>query len=112
MWISDVPSIRRILRTHKYGKSQLFDAFKIVGDNLFSTRDIEFHKVQKRLMLPAYSISALNDLEPMIYDGGVAGLIKRIEQSADAGQAIDIMHLLSCMTFVSSIYDTMYAPAY
>ncbi|KAI9591942.1 cytochrome P450 [Syncephalis fuscata] len=99
VWVSDIHMVRRLLSTHKFGKSEIFDAFKLAGDNLFSTRNVEYHKVQKRLMLPAYSPNALEQLEPMIYSSGIACLIDRIDKYVDDGQSMDILHLLSCMTF-------------
>ncbi|KAI8050856.1 cytochrome P450 [Syncephalis plumigaleata] len=99
VWISDIHMVRKIQGSHQYGKSEIFDAFKLVGDNLFATRNVEYHKMQKRLMLPAFSPSALDKLEPMIYDSGVTRLIERVGKRADAGEYVDLMQLLNYMTF-------------
>ncbi|KAI9591962.1 cytochrome P450 [Syncephalis fuscata] len=99
VWVSESEMIRKMLSSHKYKKGAIFDAFKIGGDNLFATRDIEFHRVQKRLMGQAYTPTALKELEPMIYKVGVARLVARLRRHANAGETIDLMNLLKYMAF-------------
>ncbi|KAI9591067.1 cytochrome P450 [Syncephalis fuscata] len=82
VWISDATMIRKILSSHNYNKSPNYDVFNFDGDNLFATRNIDYHRVQKRLMLPAYTPKALNDLEPLLYDKGISRLSDRLRAHA------------------------------
>ncbi|RKP28056.1 cytochrome P450 [Syncephalis pseudoplumigaleata] len=99
VWVSDVDMIRKILGSHNYNKTYYYDAFRFDGDNLFATRDVAYHRVQKRLMLPAYTPSALGNLEPLLYEMGVRRLADVIREHAVAGEAIDLLDLFHCMTF-------------
>jgi cytochrome P450 len=101
VWISDKDMIHKILGSHKYGKSERYNVFKLGGDNLFATQDIAYHRVQKRLMGNAYTPTALRELEPMVYEVGVQQLVNRLYQHADNGDTIDLMVLFKYMTFVS-----------
>ncbi|RKP23573.1 cytochrome P450, partial [Syncephalis pseudoplumigaleata] len=78
---------------------ELYDVFKVGGDNLFATQDIAYHRVQKRLMANAYTPTALRELESMVYEEGVLRLVDRLYAHADAGETVDMMVLLKHMTF-------------
>ncbi|KAI8056658.1 cytochrome P450 [Syncephalis plumigaleata] len=99
VWVSSAAGIRKLFSSHAYAKAPVYDAFKVGGDNLFSTRDVDYHKVQKRLMLPGYTPMALNQLEPLISKVGIENLVTRLTRHAKAGEVVDLMDLLQCMTF-------------
>ncbi len=64
-------------------------------------RDVDRHRVQKRLMLPAFTANTLDKLEPMIYEAGIKQLVSRLANYAKSGETLDLMDTLSRMTFVS-----------
>jgi hypothetical protein len=45
-------------------------------------------------MLPAFTPTALNDLEPIIYDMSLHLMIQRLREYADSDQSVDLMNLL------------------
>ncbi|KAI8049278.1 cytochrome P450 [Syncephalis plumigaleata] len=98
IWISDSTMIRKVNSSYQYNKGEDYESFRVGEIGLFTTRDANFHRVRKRLMLPAFTPAALNDLEPIIYDMGLHLMIQRLYEYADNGQAVDLMDLLKKMT--------------
>ncbi|KAI9599258.1 cytochrome P450 [Syncephalis fuscata] len=99
LWVASAASIRKVNGSHQYVKGTDYATNRIGGENVFSTRDVDYHRIQKRLMMPAYTPNALNELEPLIYEIGIARLIERLNEHADAGHSVDLMNLLKNMTF-------------
>ncbi|KAI9594288.1 cytochrome P450 [Syncephalis fuscata] len=99
VWVSSAASIRKVLGSHNYAKSPDYGVFEFDGESLFTTRNVDYHRVQKRLMLPSYTPNSLRELEPLIYESGLSQLVKRISEHAIAGENIDIMLLFKYMTF-------------
>ncbi|KAI8050504.1 cytochrome P450 [Syncephalis plumigaleata] len=99
LWVSSSSSIRKVNGTHQYIKGSDYERARTGEANVFNTRDADYHRIRKRLMIPAFTPNALNDLEPLIYDVGLARLITRIDEYADAGTSFDLMDLLKNMTF-------------
>ncbi|KAI9599533.1 cytochrome P450 [Syncephalis fuscata] len=99
IWLASAASIRKVNGSHQYIKGNEYDTTRLGHPNIFSTRDVNHHRIQKRLMMPAYTPNALNDLEPLIHDMGLARLVERIRKHADAGNTVDLMNLFKNMTF-------------
>ncbi|RKP26506.1 cytochrome P450, partial [Syncephalis pseudoplumigaleata] len=99
VWVSGVTMIRKILGSYQFSKSFHYEAFRTEGNSLFTTNDPDSHRLQKRLMLPAYTINSLNELEPLIYNVGVRQLVERVGRHADAGDTIDMMDLFQRLAF-------------
>ncbi|KAI9591714.1 cytochrome P450 [Syncephalis fuscata] len=99
IWVSSANLIRKVNGSHKYLKGKGYNFLRIGKANLFNTRDPGYHRTQKRLMLPAFTSSALSAIEPLIIDVGVARLVERIRAHADSGSAVDLMNLIRNMTF-------------
>ncbi|KAI9590903.1 cytochrome P450 [Syncephalis fuscata] len=99
IWISDAAMIRKVNGSYQYTKGHEYDHFSFKHDTLFSTRNNEYHRVLKRLMMPAYATNTLNDLEPLIYKVGIARLVVRLQEYADSGSSVDLMDMLKKMTF-------------
>ena len=57
-------------------------------------------RIQKRLRATAFTPKALKELEPMIYEVGIARLVDRLRRHADAGESVNLMSLMKYMTFV------------
>ncbi|KAI9594634.1 cytochrome P450 [Syncephalis fuscata] len=99
IWISDAAMVRKVNGSYQYTKGHEYDHFRFKHDTLFSTRNNEYHRVQKRLMMPAFTPNTLNDLEPLIYKVGIARLVARLQEYADSGHSVDLIVLLKDMNF-------------
>ncbi|KAI9591921.1 cytochrome P450 [Syncephalis fuscata] len=99
VWVSGVTMVRKILGSYQFEKSFHYEAFRTEGNSLFTTNDPEQHRLQKRLMLPAYTPKALSELEPLIYSVGISPLVERLRQHADSGDTIDMMDLFQRLAF-------------
>ncbi|KAI8056259.1 cytochrome P450 [Syncephalis plumigaleata] len=99
VWICDADIVRKVLGTHYYRKDPIYNGFRFGGHNIFSTRDVDYHRIQKRLMSPAYTPNALNNLEPMLYDIGIRRLADVVRKRANTGEVVDLLDLFHRMTF-------------
>ncbi|KAG0360685.1 hypothetical protein BG005_010151 [Podila minutissima] len=65
--VADKNAIRDILVTTDYPKSEIHEAIELSDQhNLFSSRNKDFHKNRRRLVAPAFGISYLRSLEPLM----------------------------------------------
>jgi cytochrome P450 len=100
--IRDVSAEYTIFSTHKFIKGPLYHAFDITGDqNVVSARDPALSKFHRKLTIPMFTHAAVDQMEEMILNAGVYPLIKRLEQHAKTGEAVNLMQLFHYMTFVS-----------
>ncbi|KAI9596188.1 cytochrome P450 [Syncephalis fuscata] len=99
VWVSGVTMIRKILGSYQFKKSFHYEAFRTEGNSLFTTNDAEQHRLQKRLMLPAYTTNSLSELESLIYDVGISRLVARLRRHADAGDTVDMMDMFQRLAF-------------
>jgi cytochrome P450 len=97
--ISCPDMIRTVYMSYRFPKGATYDAFGVIGDNIFATRDQDFHKRQKRLMMPAYSHAAVLDMEPLVRKVGVQPLLNLIRRRAETKEPIDLIRVLQLMTF-------------
>ncbi|KAF9391499.1 hypothetical protein CPB97_006417 [Podila verticillata] len=67
--VADKEAIREILVTTDYPKSEIHEAIELNDQhNLFSSRNKDFHKNRRRLVAPAFGLSYLRSLEPLMQD--------------------------------------------
>ncbi|KAI8056127.1 cytochrome P450 [Syncephalis plumigaleata] len=98
--VADSDALRVILSTHRFQKGAIYDGFQFWGcNNVFSTRDPETFKAKRRLVAPAFTASAVNDMETIILDSGVYALATRLEGHSEKGDVINMFDLFSYMTF-------------
>lgn len=82
-------------------QSPFYSSVGIPGDahvNLFSDPNIERHAVNRRKIMPAYSMSNLVQLEPFI-DDCTALYRKRLDEFIAAGTWVDIPYWMKCYAF-------------
>ncbi|RKP27279.1 cytochrome P450 [Syncephalis pseudoplumigaleata] len=96
--VSDPNVMRAACTSTKYTKSKVYDAFHFYQENIFSTRNVEFHKKLKRIISPVFSATSVAELEPLISKVGVELLAKRIDAYAAAEETFDISALLHYTT--------------
>ncbi|KAI9597087.1 cytochrome P450 [Syncephalis fuscata] len=98
--VADPDALRAILSTHRFKKGAIYDGFKFGNeDNLFSTRKPEFFKTRRRLVAPAFTISAVNEMENIVLDAGVYALAERLEKGVEQKEVLNMFNLFSYMTF-------------
>ncbi|RKP06115.1 cytochrome P450 [Thamnocephalis sphaerospora] len=86
--ITDSGAVRTVLATHRFRKGKLY---KVANDPVF-------HKSRKKMIAPAFSNAAMNNMEPMILDVGITKLVSVLEKKCAEGGPIDLFRLLLCMT--------------
>ncbi|KAG0025584.1 hypothetical protein BGZ81_007066 [Podila clonocystis] len=65
--VADKDAIREILVSTDYPKSEIHEAIELSDQhNLFSSRNKDFHKNRRRLVAPAFGLSYLRSLEPLM----------------------------------------------
>ncbi|KAI8058533.1 cytochrome P450 [Syncephalis plumigaleata] len=96
--ITDLDSIKLLYSSTRFNKSELYRSFEFHRDNIFSTRDVPFHRKLKRMMAPAFSALSVAEMEPLIHQAGVAPLIERLNAHADDGKTFNIMAVLHYAT--------------
>ncbi|KAG0328769.1 hypothetical protein BG000_000317 [Podila horticola] len=67
--VADKDMIREILVTTDYPKSIIHQGFELNNQHsLFSSRNKDFHKNRRRLVAPAFGLSYLRSLEPIMHE--------------------------------------------
>ncbi|KAI9594736.1 cytochrome P450 [Syncephalis fuscata] len=96
--ITDLDSIKLLYSSTRFNKSELYRNFEFHRDNIFSTRDVAFHRKLKRMIAPVFSALSVSEMEPLIHRAGVEPLVQRLSAHADAGDTFDIMMILHYTT--------------
>jgi cytochrome P450 len=97
--VTDPAAVRQIYGSHAFRKTRMYDAFVVLGENVFGTRDPEFHKRRKRLVAPSYNLNTLATIEPLISRTGVETLMEKFERHAADGQVTNLFQEFMYMTF-------------
>lgn len=79
-------------RTGEFEKSAWYEAMSLPPIGVFSQRDRKKHADRRRLLGPAFSQAALNDIEPTI-GTLVVKLLERISGSAAKGDPVDVLSM-------------------
>ncbi|RKP05956.1 cytochrome P450 [Thamnocephalis sphaerospora] len=96
----DVDAAHTIFATHRFIKGPIYHGFDLTGsENIFSARDPAFFKIRKKLAVPMFTRTAVEEMDDMIMAAGITPLMARLDRHAEAGDAIDIMGLFHYMTF-------------
>jgi cytochrome P450 len=95
-------SMRKCYMTYKFKKSNYYKSFDLYGGgNLLSSIEKGQHAKIKRLVLPAFSIKTLANIEQSVYDIGSQGLVNYImsKMKSHNQEVFDLYHLFHCSTF-------------
>ncbi|KAI8879798.1 cytochrome P450 [Backusella circina FSU 941] len=100
--VSDKFMVKQVLVTDDLKKAPFYDGISMkASQNLFSTRDKDFHKQRRRIVSPAFSIKYLNSLEPFmisVTESLIKKIGKQIENTKnDDFATIDIWNLYQCL---------------
>ncbi|KAF9429504.1 hypothetical protein BGZ76_001221 [Entomortierella beljakovae] len=78
--VADKDAIREILVSIDFPKSEIHEGLELIKQpSLFSSRNKEFHKNRRRLVAPAFGLTYLRSLEPLMTDCTKV-LIEKIDQ--------------------------------
>ncbi|RKP09887.1 cytochrome P450 [Thamnocephalis sphaerospora] len=96
--VCDPEAVLQIFGSPRYAKGSGYDAFSFHRENLFSTRDIDYHRRQKRLMSPVFSVTAIATMEPLVRKVGIDRVVEHVNAHAKAGTVFNIVGLLHRMS--------------
>ncbi|KAJ2029922.1 hypothetical protein IW146_009366 [Coemansia sp. RSA 922] len=90
--LSNPADCRTVLSTHRFVKSDMYKAFALVDETMFTTHSAELTNMRRRQVGPAFTHGYLNEMEPIILECGIRAIRakwdKEIAQSTTAGSAI------------------------
>ncbi|KAJ2028548.1 hypothetical protein IW146_008881 [Coemansia sp. RSA 922] len=89
--LSNPADCRAVLSTHRFVKSDMYKAFALIDETMFTTHSAELTHVRRRQVGPAFTHGYLNEMEPIILECGIHAIRakwdKEIAQSTTAGSA-------------------------
>ncbi|RKP08962.1 cytochrome P450 [Thamnocephalis sphaerospora] len=95
--LRDPQSVRQVLGSTAFPKGSFYRSLEIHRDNIFATRDASFHRRQRRLMSPIFSVTSIASMEQLVQTSGIERMVERVAEHATTGATFDIMELLLCM---------------
>ncbi|KAG0096331.1 hypothetical protein BGZ93_004714 [Podila epicladia] len=86
--VADKDMIREILVTTDYPKSIIHQGFELNNQhNLFSSRNKDFHKNRRRLVAPAFGLSYLRSLEPIMHEC-IGIMLQKVDELLENPKAV------------------------
>ncbi|KAJ2335600.1 hypothetical protein GGI00_001278 [Coemansia sp. RSA 2681] len=89
--INNPADCRAVLATHRFAKSDMYKAFALVEESMFSTHSATLSDMRRRQIGPAFTHASLNAMEPTILECGIhavkAKWDKAIAESTTPGSA-------------------------
>ncbi|RKP27417.1 cytochrome P450 [Syncephalis pseudoplumigaleata] len=96
--VADVEAVRLLHSSNRFRKAEHYKAMEFHQDNIFSTRDVDYHRKMIRVVGPTFSNSSINGMEAMIYETGVEKLLDKVEKFATSSDTFDILQYITYMT--------------
>ncbi|KAJ1669114.1 hypothetical protein GGF38_002501, partial [Coemansia sp. RSA 25] len=102
--LSNPADCRTVLSTHRFIKSDMYKAFALIDETMFTTHSADLTHVRRRQVGPAFTHGYLNEMEPTILECGIHAIKakwdKAIAESTSGGSATVCYALhLSMATF-------------
>ncbi|KAJ2484541.1 hypothetical protein IWW37_006138, partial [Coemansia sp. RSA 2050] len=89
--LSNPADCRAVLSTHRFIKSDMYKAFALIDETMFTTHSADLTHVRRRQVGPAFTHGYLNEMEPIILECGIHAIKakwdKEITQSATGRSA-------------------------
>ncbi|KAJ2882919.1 hypothetical protein IWW38_005603, partial [Coemansia aciculifera] len=89
--LSNPADCRAVLGTHRFVKSEIYKAFALIDETMFTTHSADLTHVRRRQVGPAFTHGYLNEMEPIILECGIHAIKakwdKAIAESTTAGSA-------------------------
>ncbi|KAJ9062469.1 hypothetical protein DSO57_1010491 [Entomophthora muscae] len=86
-------ALREIHASSSFLKSDHFLATQVMGENIFSTINPEFHRKRKRIMAQAFSIPEVEALDQVVRTNVVDVATEILETHAAQGAAVDMFRM-------------------
>ncbi|KAJ2140257.1 hypothetical protein IW142_005489 [Coemansia sp. RSA 564] len=101
--VSNPADVKRVLSTHQFRKSRIYQNFALVDDTTFSTVSAELTRVRRRQVGPAFTHSYLSAMEPTILECGVMAIMEKwdteLAQTRGDQAEVNFAHHFLCATF-------------
>ncbi|KAI9480192.1 cytochrome P450 [Coemansia mojavensis] len=103
--ISNPSDVRRVLGTHRFRKSRIYQNFAVVDDTTFSTLSAELTHTRRKQVGPAFTHGHLAAMEPTILECGIKSIMERWDyelakqQGPDGSAVVNYAHHFLCCTF-------------
>ncbi|KAG0304428.1 hypothetical protein BGZ98_005520 [Dissophora globulifera] len=86
--VADKDMIKEILVSTDYPKSIIHEGLELNGQqNLFTSRNKDFHKNRRRLVAPAFGLQYLRSLEPIMHEC-ISVLLQKIDEVLDDPKSV------------------------
>ncbi|KAI8321111.1 cytochrome P450 [Martensiomyces pterosporus] len=93
--LSEPSDCKRVLNTYSFPKSDLYDAFQLLDETIFTTNSAEVNRTRRKLIGPAFTHGNLAQMEPTILDCGILSIKKKWDeaiQSSSTGTTATIVY--------------------
>ncbi|KAI9296053.1 cytochrome P450 [Neoconidiobolus thromboides FSU 785] len=80
---------KEIHNTYDYLKDGLYEAIKVMGENMLNTNDKEGHRFKKRILAPFFSDKTILSVENVVKEN-VDNLVNKLEEFSDNNQKFDL----------------------
>ncbi|KAJ2305962.1 hypothetical protein IWW55_001682 [Coemansia sp. RSA 2706] len=109
--VSNPADVKRVLSTHRFRKSRIYQNFAVVDDTTFSTLSAELTHTRRKQVGPAFTHSYLSAMEPTILDCGAKAIMEKWDaELAAAGK--DEVVVNYAYHFLCSTFDVISALGY
>ncbi|KAJ2158495.1 hypothetical protein GGF46_003733 [Coemansia sp. RSA 552] len=82
--VGEVGMFRKLMSSHDMTKSQMYTDFAAVGENIFTTRSPELNRIRRRQIGPAFQLSYVRKMEPLIREEGIDRVCHLFEMQLQA----------------------------
>ncbi|KAJ2692537.1 hypothetical protein H4218_006330 [Coemansia sp. IMI 209128] len=101
--LSNPADCRTVLSTHRFIKSDMYKAFALIDETMFTTHSADLTHVRRRQVGPAFTHGYLNEMEPIILECGIHALRakwdKELAQSAGGSVIVNYASHFSMVSF-------------
>ncbi|KAJ2012011.1 hypothetical protein IWW57_006444, partial [Coemansia sp. S610] len=101
--LSNPADCRTVLSTHRFIKSDMYKAFALIDETMFTTHSADLTHVRRRQVGPAFTHGYLNEMEPIILECGIHAIRakwdKELAQSAGGSVIVNYASHFSMVSF-------------
>lgn len=94
---ADAGATVEIMSTHAYPKAPNYAIFGYFGENVFSTRDRQFHSQRSKLVAPG--LHSVDSMRAVVANNEIAEMCRRMDAFALDGSACNMFLMLHNMTY-------------
>ncbi|ORX65821.1 cytochrome P450 [Linderina pennispora] len=75
--LSNPADCRTVMGSHAFVKDKFYEAFELIDETIFTTKDADFNHMRRRQIGPAFTQGSLQSMEPTIMECGVLAIKKK-----------------------------------